>query len=611
MFQLTVKSGVNKGMSWPITERPLVLGRSNTCDIPVPDPIVSRRHCEISEMGQTIQLKDLGSSNATLVNGVPVQEAKLKAGDEISLGGIVFVVAQAAPTAAPVRRMPNNDATPVTLWLSETYYVSQNVKEPSGEDLPRSVGELRELFVLGRKLSGAHSVRELLEVLARHLTERLSPGALWMAWYSAPDKRLNLHPFDGAGPDEDAPLEGMQRAINSGAGLLLPRCIREDGGRRLEVTLIAPITTGIELLGALAICSTMPQRVYDESDLEYFIAVAHALAPHLRATSSQEQLRRDYEYVRKQAGIPNTFVGESPAVQAVRELSENAAHSNLNVLVLGETGAGKELIARMIHDLSPRAERPFVVVNCAAIPSTLFESEFFGHEKNAFTGATTAKVGLFEEAHCGSLFLDEIGDLAPDNQARILRALETGRFYRVGGTRETHVDVRIIAATNRLTGPPEKGATFRSDLYHRLTGFEIHLPPLRDRPEDIAILADHFLAEALQRTGYPITGISPDALEKLKTWLWPGNVRELRSCIHRAVALARGGMIGCSHIVLFAPVESGAGDSAGILTLAEAEKHHITRVLRQFGGNVSAAARALKISRATLYNKFIEYNIQA
>jgi DNA-binding NtrC family response regulator len=172
------------------------------------------------------------------------------------------------------------------------------------------------------------------------------------------------------------------------------------------------------------------------------------------------------------------------------------------------------------------------------------------------------------------------------------------------------VDVRIIAATNRLTGPPEKGSTFRTDLYHRLNGFEIHLPPLRDRSEDITQLAEHFLNEAIQRTGYRITGIAPAALESLRVWLWPGNVRELRSCIHRAVALAREGVIQRSHILLFAPIEPGNTESGGILTLAEAEKHHINRIFRQLGGNVSATARALKISRATLYNKFAEYNIQ-
>ncbi|MBI5095356.1 MAG: sigma 54-interacting transcriptional regulator [Candidatus Hydrogenedentes bacterium] len=608
MFQLTVKSGANKGMSWPISERPLVLGRSNVCDIPVPDPVVSRRHCELWQADQIIQIRDLGSSNATLVNGFPVHEAKLRVGDEISLGAVVFVVAQAASPSAPEKRPVPDDDTPVTLWLNDAYYISQKAREPEGDDLPRSVNDLRELFILGRKFGGASSVRQLLDVLVGHLREKLSPAAIWMAWYSAPEKCLALHPFEGAAPNQDAPTEAMLRAVETGSGLLSPRSIREPNGRRLEVTLIAPISTGAESVGALAVRCATPQRVYDESDLEYFIAVAHALAPHIRAAGIQEQLRRDYEYARQRAGIPSTLVGESESLRAVRELAAKAAQTHLNVLVLGETGTGKELVARMIHDLGPRAQRPFVVVNCAAIPSSLFESELFGYEKNAFTGATTAKVGLFEEAHCGSLFLDEIGDLAPDNQARILRALETGTFYRVGGTRETHVDVRIIAATNRLTGPPEKGSSFRSDLYHRLTGFEIRVSPLRDRTEDIEPLSAHFLEEARQQTGSSVSGISPAALERLKAWLWPGNVRELRACIHRAVALARVGQIEQSHIALFAPIDATGGEG-GILTLADAEKHHISRVLRQLGGNVSATARALKISRATLYNKFEEYDI--
>lgn len=286
-----------------------------------------------------------------------------------------------------------------------------------------------------------------------------------------------------------------------------------------------------------------------------------------------------------------------------------AAKSDMPVLVVGETGTGKEVAARMLHDLSSRAKQAYVIVNAAAIPRELFESEMFGHEKGAFTGASHQKPGHFETAHNGTLFLDEIGDLSMDNQARILRVIETGRFHRVGGTREVCVDVRIVSATNRPLSGKEAAATFRKDLYHRLSGFVISMPPLRDRKSDIPELVEFFLHTAMRGGALAKLTISPAALEKLKGYNWPGNVRELRACVERAAALAEGDTIEPSDIML--PDESRRDPPSGsyLLTLAEAEKHHIQRVLKHHKGNIRSAAQALKISRVTLYKKINDYGI--
>jgi DNA-binding NtrC family response regulator len=267
-------------------------------------------------------------------------------------------------------------------------------------------------------------------------------------------------------------------------------------------------------------------------------------------------------------------------------------------------------VARSVHEQSPRASGPFVAVNCAAIPSTLFESELFGHEQGAFTDAARPRKGLMEQAHGGTLFLDEIGDLSIENQARILRAIEQGTFRRLGAQQETHVDIRVVAATNEdLPSAIEAGA-FRLDLFHRLNGFQITVPPLRERPADIPLLAEHFLRLGLAQAKLPIKGFAPDAIEYLQSRMWPGNVRELRNCIERAIARAESDVIGTKDLYSSGAAARSEPPDSDSLTLAQMERNHIARILRDHGGNVSAAARTLRIHRNTLYNKIAQYGLE-
>jgi len=297
-------------------------------------------------------------------------------------------------------------------------------------------------------------------------------------------------------------------------------------------------------------------------------------------------------------------------MESVREQLRKAAATSLNVLLCGETGTGKELAARMIHDESQRSDGPYLVVNCAAIPADLFESEMFGHEQGAFTGASQRKIGRFEEAHGGTLFLDEIGDLSEENQASLLRAIEVGSFNRVGGP-NISVDVRVIAATNKLTAGSGHPYGMRSDLYHRLSGFEIHLPPLRERLEDIPVLSAHFIEQFNLHMDSLVKDVSEDAFKALSAWYWPGNVRELRACIERAVSLAQGETIELDDILIRDTGGTRPGHHEEPISLAEAEKNHIIAVLRHHDGNIRATARTLAISRTTLYKKFEDYGIDA
>jgi formate hydrogenlyase transcriptional activator len=297
------------------------------------------------------------------------------------------------------------------------------------------------------------------------------------------------------------------------------------------------------------------------------------------------------------------IIGRSSALRRVLEMVETVAWGDSTVLLLGETGTGKELIARAIHSHSPRIEQPFVKLNCAAIPTGLLESELFGHERGAFTGAITQKIGRVEVADQGSLFLDEIGDIALELQPKLLRVLQEREFERLGSTRTKKVDVRIVAATHRdLEGMILKGE-FRSDLYYRLNVFPISIPPLRERPEDIPLLVEHFVQEAARKLNKTIDAIPSDTMAALTDYQWPGNIRELENVIERAVILSRGSILRVPHRDLQSRVTAGHS-SEKLETLADVEREHIHAVLKQtrwvLSGPSGAAAR-LGMNRSTLH----------
>ena len=305
--------------------------------------------------------------------------------------------------------------------------------------------------------------------------------------------------------------------------------------------------------------------------------------------------------------VPEILTQYAP-MRGVLSLVERVAKSDSPVLITGESGTGKELVARAIHRLSGRAEGPLVDINCAAIAENLLESELFGHEKGAFTGALARKTGLFELAAGGSLFMDEIGELDPRLQGKLLRALEQSSFFRVGGTQKVEVDVRIIAATNKDLGALVAENGFRSDLYYRVNTISIALPPLRERVVDIPLLADHFLRRYGGATP-PV--LQDDAIAALQAYAWPGNVRELRNVIERAVLLATDGTIRAHDLPLAAVgAANGGAPTGGAQSLAELERRHIESVLRQANWHQGRAAQVLGISSKTLYRKIREYGFQ-
>ena len=319
-----------------------------------------------------------------------------------------------------------------------------------------------------------------------------------------------------------------------------------------------------------------------------------------------------------------SIIGRSSTLQQVLELVRKAARSDANMLVLGESGTGKELVARAIHANSPRAAGPFVPVDCASLPEHLLESELFGHEKGAFTGATAATPGLIETAHRGTLFLDEIGELPLVLQVKFLRALQERQIRRVGGTRQIDVDIRVVCATNRDLRALVKAGEFREDLYYRLAVIDIALPPLRERQDDIELLAMSFVGKYARRGEASLQGFEPEAMAALEMYPWPGNVRELQNVVERACALAEGEMITLAdlpaHLRIVTPQADHppSGEVTGKLTLKEAkerwiselESAYVAELLRREGGNVSQAARKAGVDRKTLHRLLNKHSIR-
>jgi len=360
-------------------------------------------------------------------------------------------------------------------------------------------------------------------------------------------------------------------------------------------------------------------------DPDHLLLLVHRALAQRRMATENILLREELAARRG----PPQIVGEDPRLKQVSIQLQRAASTDTTVLLEGESGTGKELFARALHALSPRVDGPFVAINCAAIPETLLETELFGHEKGAFTGASARKPGKFELAHRGTLFLDESGDLPLALQAKILRALEEKRFERVGGTAPIQVDVRVVAATNRNLKAAVAARQYREDLYFRLSVFPITIPPLRDRPDDIPMLAKHFIERFCRDLNKKPLVLAPSAVQELHEYQWPGNVRELQNCIERAVILTEGDTIHARHLSLsfrevslapLAPDDDGTPwsklDLTGTLAdatrrvVTEVERRKIDQALREAAGNRNRAADILQISYKTLLAKLKEHGLE-
>ena len=483
-------------------------------------------------------------------------------------------------------------------------------------------------------------IRKILDAFSASIRQMVLHDAATLALYDEGFGKLRVQFLETAGDsgaghgevllDPDASPAGQ--AFRTGRPVILnridrwpfaPESVKHLTSMGMQSGMWVPLLHRERTLGAMMVASRQ-QSAFSQHDAEVLgqvagqvaMAVNNALA-FKQIVELRDRLAQEKQYLEDEINVEHRFddiVGESTGLRNVLRQIETVAPTDATVLIQGETGTGKELLARAIHRLSPRSERTFIKLNCAAIPAGLLESELFGHEKGAFTGAITRKIGRVELAHEGTLFLDEVGELPLDLQPKLLRALQEREIERLGGTRPILVNVRLIAATNRDLAKMVAEKQFRSDLFYRLKVFPVYAPPLRERAADIPILVRHFVSRHARRMGKAIQSIPPEAMAALVTWKWPGNIRELENFLERAVILSRGPAL---HVPLaeLEAMEDEQEGAAGVTnpTLEAAERDHILRALREAKGVIGGpggAAERLGLKRTTLNSKMKKLGIE-
>ncbi len=668
---------IREGTKWTdvyrlVPGRTVTIGRAATNQIVIKDERCSRNHAEIFLTRGSWTFRDLDSRNGSLIGERQIRgDHTLAPGDVIRIAQCQLAFVQDLSQAFPEPiagggpdRLPMGEETHVGALVSETGdYSDSNVltsHEPTTITHRRNQtrflvpGSATDVAVPRLGQAAAKLCRLAFELASEPDATAVSHLALNGLFESAAidagavlllprGHEGELHPTDlqvvasrtDREPSYHKPSSFLAATVLRDGEAVLVRNIEGDsqlatkdskGEFHATAAICAPIRQDRKVIGLIHVYSTAMDRAPDPDDLEFTLAVADNVALALRNLAKQQELsenlnqtRNEVQQLRKQLGAESELVGSSPVLAGLQQQIARAAPSRATVLIRGESGVGKELVARAMHYASPRKKGPFVCLNCAALTETLLESELFGHERGAFTGATERKIGKFEAAHQGTLMLDEIGEMSPSIQAKFLRVLEGHSFERVGGSQPIKVDVRVIAATNRDLEKAVAENSFRRDLYFRLRVVEVFVPPLRKRPEDIVELANYFLDRFNSETGRKIRGFTPEALHLMQQYRWPGNVRELKNVIERAVVLARTDFIDTDDLNL--STIAAATDSSELampapkstfepLSLDEIERRHIHATLKATGWNKSRTAAILGVERSTLDRKIKRYELR-
>ncbi len=608
---LTQLSGDKAGTNYSLDPtREALLGRGSDCHVTLADALSSRVHARLVFSEGAWVIRDAQSRNGTYVNGQKVEEAALDVGHVIRIGSseLEFHLSDEPITAEGDE--PTNLRQTI---VQEVSLVAPSSTSDSLAGLPdaEQVRELMLLYQLCIKLLGCDEPNDVVTIALELLQKRTGASVVGFLWRSDDGtlKPKFVYPPDAA---QQVTLNPSLTELVSqkGHAVWVANQTAEDSDLgHFADAICAPLIRKLgggqrNTLGAVHVY--LEDGRFRQSDFDFTITVANLVTIALVRAREYSSLQTDYQRLLKSSAGTDELVGQSEPMMALKAKIGRVSRATGCVLIRGESGAGKELVARAIHRSSPRDDRPMVSVNCAAIPADLMESQLFGHKAGSFTGADRDHAGYFQQADLGTLFLDEVGELTLEGQAKLLRILEGHPFLPVGATKEVSVDVRVIAATNRDLQNYVAERKFREDLYYRLSVFELHLPPLRDRATDIALLVDHFLAHFLREHGRPNLTLSPGARDKLLHYRWPGNVRQLRNVIDSAVVMAEGDTIEPQDLALR---ETG-GDSLDTLAIDHWEKKLIGEALRRADGNVPEAAKLLGIGRATLYRKIEQYRIE-
>jgi len=618
--RLTAISGRLKGSVFTIEDLPVVIGRETTATLCIADASVSRRHSQIEKEDDHFVIADLESLNGTFINDVPVKRRKLHHGDRVRIGDSQFIF----------------------LLQDTELTASGEVQFDEGQVISGSTLQFRfndALYVMARDLSALMKISTTINAVRG--VEKLQKTLLDLLFEVVPAKRgVVLLTEAGAGEDdrEFASVFGLDREHGPDASIKVSSKVTKWVLKHKESILISnpaeatefessdsliadqpvsvmcvPLIMLDRTLGVIYLDTNEPDTLFDQDHLQLVSAISAITAVAIENARHIEWLVSENQRLIADFNIEHNLVGESKPIREVLQFISKVAPTDSTVLLCGESGTGKELAARAIHLNSRRADKAFMAINCAALSESLLESELFGHEKGSFTGALVQRKGRLEIADNGTVFLDEIGELSPALQVKLLRVLQEREFERVGGTRSIKVDIRLITATNRNLEAAVADGTFRQDLYYRLNVVSLVMPPLRERPEDISLLANYFAAKYAKRCNRRVTGISKEAQARLAGYDWPGNVRELENAIERAVVLGATERIlpeDLPESVLEGePPETGPGTKYHE-AVAHTKKQIIISAVQQAKGSYTEAAKILGVHPNYLHRLIRNLNLK-
>ena len=618
--RLVAIAGKLQGTVLSITDSPAVIGRESAATLCLPDASVSRRHSQIERDGEEFIVTDLDSLNGTFVNDVPIKRRKLEHGDRLRIGDSQFLfLCHEGDVPSESSEVQFDDRGLVS---------GSTIQFRFNDALYLMARDLAALMKVSTTINAIRGLQELQKTLLELMFEVVPArhGAILLADIS---EKEGVEEFSSVfaldrtkGPDETIKVSGTlaRQVLRDGTGLLIGA---RDDTAGLERTSLAEAQTSSVLcvplimagrsLGVLYLDTNEPDVHFDSDHLQLASAIAAITAVAIENARHIEWLESENKRLVADAGIEHSMVGESPRMRQVYQFIAKVAPTDSSVLISGESGTGKELVARAIHENSNRSRRPFIAVNCAALTESLLESELFGHEKGAFTGASAQRKGRLEIADGGTLFLDEIGELSAPLQVKLLRVLQEREFERVGGTRTIKVDIRLLTATNRNLDDLITQGLFRQDLFYRLNVLQLEMPPLRQRPEDIPLLAKYFAVRYGEKCNRKITGISSEAQKRLLTYDWPGNVRELENAIERGVVLGSTDLILLEDLpeaILETETRTMPSPTKYHEAVAATKKQIILQTMDQTKGNFTDAAKLLGVHPNYLHRLIKNLNLR-
>ncbi|HUE83131.1 MAG TPA: sigma 54-interacting transcriptional regulator [Pyrinomonadaceae bacterium] len=618
--RLATIAGKLKGIVFSIGDEPFLIGRESKASLCVASGSVSRRHALIEKDGEGFAIKDLASLNGTFLNDVPVRRRRLAHGDRVRIGDSQFVFLlhdEDTPSALNRVEFDNSGiAAQTTSQFSFNDAVYLMARDFSAlMKISTTINYIRDLDELNRTL-----LELLFEVIPAE------SGAILL---NATAGRRNVEEFASVfGLHRSGSVDSAvkvsrtitSQVISSNAAVLISDwaenkdlAITSLGDRHPVSILCVPLILLDQTLGVIYLDTNKPGVHFDKDHLQFLSAIAAIAAVAIENVRHIEWLKSENQRLLTEIHIEHDMVGESSAMQQIHQMISKAAPTDATVLISGESGTGKELVARALHRHSKRADKPFIAVNCAALTESLLESEVFGHEKGAFTGAIALKKGRLEIADGGTVFLDEIGELSPQLQVKLLRVLQEREFERVGGTKAVKLDIRLIAATNRDLETAIAQGLFRRDLYYRLNVVELEVPPLRSRQEDIPLLANYFAMKYAEKCNRKVFGVAPEAHQILLNYEWPGNVRELENAIERAIVLGTAEHVlpeDLPEAVLERQQPTSAPTSRYHEAVAETKKQLILNAIGEARGNYTEAAKILGVHPNYLHRLIRNFDLR-